>query len=403
MRKVFLPAVLFCLLLADHTARAQEEFIEPPARTLSKFRFKVLTGGVVMVNARLNNFPDSLNFILDTGSGGISLDSATADYFKLQPQPTNRMIRGIAGTRYVSFLYNQQLHFPGLSIDSLNFHVSDYEILTSVYGEKIDGIIGYSVFSRYIIKINYDSLQVEFLSKGSIKYPRGGYLLEPYLANLPVQPARVRDERAIETRLLYDIGAGLCLIFSRDFVNDSSLIGKKRRFFTKEAEGVGGAGKVDMQMTVIKEFRLGPYRFRTVPVYVFDDVNSITNYPQLGGILGSDLLRRFNIIYNYPRRQFYITPNSHFNEPFDYSYSGVELYAVDGQIIAGDVAEGSPAEKAGLLEGDVIMAINTDFSQNLGQYKIALQNTGELVKILIRRNEELMQVQFKIGNILKRK
>ncbi len=33
-------------------------------------------------------------------------------------------------------------------MDSLNFHVSDYDILSSVYGDSIDGIIGYSFFSQ---------------------------------------------------------------------------------------------------------------------------------------------------------------------------------------------------------------------------------------------------------------
>ena len=30
----------------------------------------------MLIRAQLNDIPDSLNFILDTGSGGISLDSA---------------------------------------------------------------------------------------------------------------------------------------------------------------------------------------------------------------------------------------------------------------------------------------------------------------------------------------
>ena len=60
------------------------------------------------------------------------------------------------------------LHLPGLSIDSLNFHINNYEILTQVYGERIDGIVGYSVLSRYIIKVNYDSSYIEFWTRGTI-------------------------------------------------------------------------------------------------------------------------------------------------------------------------------------------------------------------------------------------
>jgi hypothetical protein len=388
---------LFTFLLLTARLCAQEEFVDQ-AKLLTRFPFIQLTGGIILLKGQFPPFPDTLNFILDTGSGGISLDSATVAYFRLQGTPSNRTIRGIAGLRNVSFLYNRTLQLPGLRVDSLNFHINDYALLTSVYGERIDGIIGYSLFSRYIVKVDYDSTQLEIWTPGSLRYPRGGFLLRPTINTLPVQPARVKDEIAINTRFLYDMGAGLNVMLSTDFVRDSALLHKKRKFFIKEAEGLGG--KVDMRLTVIKEFRLGPYRFRKVPVYVFDDQYNVTSYPYLGGLIGNDLLRRFNVVINYPQRQFHLTPNSHYHEPFDYSYSGIELYLDNGQILLGDVAKGSPAEQAGLKEGDIVIAVNTNFSQNLNQYKAALQRSGESVKLIIRREGQLMDFKIRVRSIL---
>jgi hypothetical protein len=375
----------------------QEEFVEQ-SRLLTRFRFVQFTGGVILLKAQFGSFPDSLNFILDTGSGGISLDSTRVVDFGLTPEPSNKSIRGIAGIRKVSFLNNQVLRLPHLTIDSLNFHVNNYQILTNVYGERIDGIIGYSVISRYIIKINYDSSMVEFWTKGNLKYPRGGYLLKPFISTLPVQSVRVRDERTINARFLYDIGAGMNMIFSTDFINDSSLLSKKRKLFAKEAEGLGG--KIDMAITVIKEVKLGPYRFRNVPVYIFDDVYNATSYPYLGGLIGNDLLRRFNVIMNYEKRDIHLLPNSHYNDPFDYAYTGIELYYVDGKVLIGDVADKSPGEKAGLKEGDVVIAIDKNFSQNLQAYKYTLQSLKGRVKIIVSRNEELIEVELKVKSIL---
>ncbi|HWJ92977.1 MAG TPA: aspartyl protease family protein, partial [Flavisolibacter sp.] len=349
-------------------------------------------------NARFDSFSDTLNFILDTGSGGISLDSTTAAYFKLKGTPSTRTIRGIAGIRTVSFLNNRKLHLPGLTVDSLSFHINDYSILDAVYGEKIDGIIGYSVLNRYIIKVDYDSSKIEFWSKGSLKYPRGGFLLRPLINTIPVQTARVKDGATISARFLYDMGAGLNMMLSTDFLKDSALLGKKRKLFAKEAEGLGG--KIDMHMTVIREVKLGPYRFRNVPVYVFDDTYNITSYPYLGGLIGNDLLRRFNVILNYERRDIYLVPNSHFSEPFDYAYSGLELYYQDGQIVVGDVARNSPAEAIGLREGDVVVAVNKNFNQNLQQYKATIQNPGEKLRIIIQRGGELKEFEFKVKSIL---
>jgi predicted metalloprotease with PDZ domain len=153
-------------------------------------------------------------------------------------------------------------------------------------------------------------------------------------------------------------------------------------------------------MTVIKEVKLGPYRFRKVPVYIFEDSFNVTSYPYLGGLIGNDLLRRFNVILNYEKRDIHLTPNSHYNDQFDYSYSGIELYMIEGVIIVGDVAEGSNAEKAGLKEGDIVVGVNKSFTQNLQQYKAALQVPGEKVKMIIRRNNELVEIQFKVKSIL---
>jgi len=397
MKRLLYSVLLF---FACTTTYSQEEFVEP-SKFLTKFSFAQMTGGVIVMQGQFDSFKDTLNFILDTGSGGISLDSSTADYFGLKGTPSNRTIRGIAGIRNVSFLNNRKLHLPGLTIDSLNFHINDYSILTEVYGEKIDGIIGYSVFSRYIIKINYDSSKIEFWTKGSLKYPRGGYLLKPVINTIPVQQVRVRDEKTIAARFLYDMGAGLNMMLSTDFLNDSALLDRRRKLYTKEAEGLGG--KIDMAMTVIREVRLGPYKFRNVPVYVFNDTFNITSYPFLGGLIGNDILRRFNVILNYDRRDIYLVPNTHFNEPFDYSYTGLELYYIDGKIIIGDVAKDSPAEKAGLKEGDVVVGVNKNFNQNLQQYKATIQSTGERLQLVIQRKGELKQVSFKVKSILKKK
>jgi hypothetical protein len=388
---------LLLLLAFFRDVSGQEEFIEP-SRFVTRFRFRQLTGGVILLEGRFDPFPDTLNFIFDTGSGGISLDSTTAEYFKLKGTPSNRTIRGIAGIRNVSFLYNRTLHLPGVTIDSLNFHINDYSILNIVYGERIDGIIGYSVMSRYIIKVDYDSSRMEFWTRGSMKYPRGGFLLRPLINTIPIQSIRVKDAETINARFLYDMGAGLNMMLSTDFLKDSALLGKKRKMYAKEAEGLGG--KIDMYMTVIKEVKLGPYRFRSVPVYVFDDTYNITSYPYLGGLIGNDLLRRFNVILNYDRRNIYLMPNAHFNDAFDYSYSGLELYYVDGKIIVGDVAKGSPAEKVGLLEGDVVVAVNKNFSQNLQQYKSAVQSTGEKLKLIIQRDGLLKEYEIRVKSIL---
>lgn len=390
--------LLVLLLIISIWANAQEQFVEPPARQITTFGFRQLSGGVILLRAQLGDYPDTLNFILDTGSGGISLDSTTIVEFGIKPTPSNLTILGIAGIRKVSFVYNQKLKLPGLTVDSLNFHISNYDMLTSVYGEKIDGIIGYSLLNRYILNINYDKSTIVIYSNGRIRYPRGGWLYEPVLRTLPVMEARIKDAKISNSRFLFDIGAGLCLMLNKEFVDDSSFLGKKRILYPKEAEGVGG--KVDMNLTVMKEIRVGPYRFKNIPIFVFDDIYNITSYPYLSGILGNDILRRFNLTLNYTKKEFYLVPNSHYSDPFDYAYSGIELYYIEGKIIIGDVAARSPAALSGLKEGDIVLGINNVMSQSLQAYKQTLQTANDKIRIIITRNGELMQFTFKTKSLL---
>jgi hypothetical protein len=379
--------------------QAQEEFIPPPSRLISSFPFVSFTGGVVVIKALLDDFPDSLNFILDTGSGGISLDSTTCIKLHLNPIPSDMTLRGIGGIRQVKFVYNQRLRIKNFVVDSLNFHVNDYDILSSVYGDKIDGIIGYSFLTRFILKIDYDSSKVYVYSKGYFKYPKGGYLLKPNLSNnLPVQIAKVRDAADINSRFYFDTGAGLCLLLSNDFVNDSALLSSKRKTFLTLGEGLGG--KTDMRLTTVKELRIGPFRFHEVPTCVFDDEYNITSYPSLGGLIGNDIFRRFNVLFYYDHREIYIVPNSHYRDPFDYSYTGLGMYWENGQIIVGDVMKGSPAEKAGLKVNDVILSIDKNFSNNIQIYKNLLQNPGERINIIVKRNGNLENLYLRIKSIL---
>lgn len=398
MRLLTIPMLLLLQLLAVTSVQAQEEFIPPPARLLAKVPFRLLTGGIITLKARLSNYPDTLNFILDTGSGGISLDSTTAAYLKVKTQLSDRTIRGIAGVRRVYFTYRQTLHLPGLSVENLDFHINDYDVLTSAYGEKIDGIIGLSFLARYIVGVDYDSLKISVYTKGTIKYPRGGFLLKPVIQTIPVLQANIKDNRQLGSRFYFDTGAGMCLLLSADFVSDSNFIKPKRKWYATQAEGLGG--KAPMKQGVIKQIQLGPYRFKNVPTYIFDDEYNVTQYPSLAGLVGNDLLRRFNLILNYERKDIYMTPNSHYKEQFDYSYTGLGMYVVDGEIQVVDIMPESPAEQAGFKPGDVIMAVANNFSNNIQAYKNLMQTPGERLKILVLRKEGPVVLTLKVKNIL---
>lgn len=393
--------IIFLLGLISIPVRSQE-IIEPPeAKLITRFPFQLLSGGIIIIEAKLDDYTDTLNFILDTGSGGISLDSTTAEYFGLQTVSSDKTIRGIAGIKNVRFAMDHKLKLPDLEVKNLDFHINDYTLLTSVYGLRIDGIIGYSFLRRYIVALNYDENIISIYSPGHFKYPKAGYTLRPTFSSIPIQTATVKDGINITSKFYFDSGAGLCFLLSEDFAKDSSVLQKNKIMVPTQAEGLGG--KKPMMLTVAKEIKIGPYRFKRVPTYVFKDEYNVTSYPNTGGLIGNDLLRRFNVILNYPDQTIHITPNKHFSLPFDYSYTGLGIYMENGNIVVDDVIKGSPGDKAGFKQGDIILSIENNFSNNIQVYRTLLQNADSNIKVIVTRKGEAKMLSLTVRNILRKK
>ena len=354
---------------------------------LTRIPFLQVTGGVIIIQAQLTPHEDTLQFIFDTGSSGISLDSATAQHLGCKPTYDGLLIRGIAGVREVPQLRQQTLTIGGLRTDSLDFYINDYSVLTSIYGVRIDGVIGYAMLSRYIVSIDYEKQCMEWFAPGTFNYPRKGWLLQPQINRLPAYPFTIQELQTKSYPLLIDIGAGLNLLFSERFTQEAGVLDKTRKSWITSGEGIGG--QIELRLTVLRSIRIGPYRFKKIPITIFDDRYNVTNYPHWAGLIGNDLLRRFNIILNYPAGEIHLRPNRFYLDDFDYAYIGMELYLIDGSIRIGFVANNSPAQEAGLQVGDEIIAINKIVSGKLDAYKSELAHASKKVTIVYKRNGKI--------------
>ncbi len=354
---------------------------------LETIPIKLYSGGVIVIEAYINNNSTKLNFLLDTGSGGISLDSSTSVELGIKLRKTDTLVTGIGGTKNVSYAFNQMLTTGSLKTDSLNFYVNDYSLLSSVYGEKIDGIIGYSFISRYIININFDSSYIQIYSPGKYTYDDGGTVLKPAFSRLIAHTVKLKDKSKVDANLYFDTGAGLCVLLTDNFVKDNNILLSRRKPVITQVQGLGG--KKPMRLTIIKRLQVGPYVFRHVPTDLYNDEENITSYPYTAGLLGNEILRRFNTILNYPAKEIHIKPNSNFYAPFDYAYTGMTLYYYDKKVIVDDIVPKSPAEKAGLKNGDEIVCVANNCTGNVDTYTNIIQKVKETVRIIVNRNDKV--------------
>lgn len=390
--------IIFTFFVALTPTSGQEVYNDDDSKFITKIGFSQLTGGVILIKATFNDIPDSLNFILDTGSGAISLDSSTTEEFNIDNYPSGFTVSGIAGKKPVNFSRNNTLHFPGLKIDSLDFFINDYNVLSSVYGVKIDGVIGYSFLSRYIVAIDYDDRTISVFTNGRYKYPRGSHILKPAFTSLPILKTMARDERKVRSNFYLDTGAGLSFLVTDNFINDSSFLRKKRKLIPMIVHGLGG--KKGLRVTIIRQVQIGPHVFKNVPTNILEDEHNALSYPLVSGLIGNDLMRRFNVVLNYNAKEIAIKPNTHYRDLFDYSYTGMNMYMNEaGEIVLDDILTGSPAHKAGLKDGDILLGVNKNFSNNITVYRDLLQHVGERVNLLISRNHEVKIIRIRIGRI----
>jgi hypothetical protein len=360
--------------------------------------FEELIGGVMMVKAKLNNIPDTLNFILDTGNSHISLDSATAAELQIPLQKTTTLINGIGGTRRTKITDPIALHLTNVPVDSFTFFVNDYSSLTESYGERIDGIIGYAFISKYILGVNFDSSLINVFKRGNYTYPKRGFTWSFAINYLPSVQLNTNDASNITANYYLDCGAGLSLLMSDKFVKDSNLLNSKKKLLNTQVDGVGG--KSDTRLTTIKELRFGKYRFKNVPTYLYPDNNDLLNYPTNVGLIGNDILRRFNWVLNYAKKEIHLIPNKNYRDEFDYSYTGLSIYQIDGLIVITEVLANSPAAEAGLKIDDIIITIDNTLVTNIKTAKDLLQKTNRKVRLLVIRDKHPVSTKMYIKSIL---
>jgi S1-C subfamily serine protease len=76
--------------------------------------------------------------------------------------------------------------------------------------------------------------------------------------------------------------------------------------------------------------------------------------------LGLGALSRFDLIFDVGGKRMWIRPNASYGRPFPHPVIGVgfALASRDGMMEVASIAPASPAEKAGLRKGDVIVKLD---------------------------------------------
>lgn len=399
-----LRQLLLVFLLLPATCLAQLGFHLKPGQKRVQFPIDVINNLIivpVVINGQL-----PLKFILDTGvRTTILTEKAFSDILNLR-YSRHYQVAGPGGEKLVeAYITNDvTLDMPGIHGQGHAMLVleKDYLELRNYLGTDVQGILGYEVFSRFVVEIDYEGRQLTIYAPEYYK-PKKAYQVLPIRVEDTkpyVQvPLTLQNGTTIPAKLLVDTGASHGLVL--DSSSDSLLVVPEKHVVSLIGRGL--AGTINGKIGRIKTIELGQYKLNEVIAnfpnpedYGYPDSLKKTDVFRHGAI-GGDLLRRFTTVFNFPMGKMYLKKNALFSKKFNFNLSGMTFKAKGVRLRRfeiTDVRKGSGADQAGIQVGDEVVTINgisaSEYSLNMLNQVFDMR-PGKRVRVEIMREGKTMK------------
>jgi len=364
-----------------------------------------IADNLIYLKCRING-SEELSFIFDSGATFNVLDIGKAKEIGINLSDKRRSEK--TGLEYIQ-ADNIEIEIGGLVLHNQPFKVIDTQQLTMFTGCEISGILGFDVLNDAVIKIGYGDSMVTFYDKEKFIYAGNGETIRLEIRNKwPVVPVRAYQKNSMskDYELIVDTGSLTSLS-----LYDGSLAVYAETVSTGISvgiNGVGGAGRIGR----LESLSFGKTDIKN-PLAAFppegnaDEGDSLTSAigSVSSGIIGGELLKHFDITFDYSRGQFILEKNMNFNETMDSDMSGLVLLsngAPFDNINVFIVIENTPSQSAGILQGDRIIEINgrSAVETGLAGIRQILKRESDTVILKIDRNGEALSISFGIKRLV---
>ncbi len=332
---IIITALLF--LSAGCSNKKQEEQIPDNA-------FPIVYRGHLYIIGEADSIKG--NYIFDTGASNLYYDSTYYSHNNFQY--TNLFTAKLPGAG--TTVQNVEVVHDTVSFRFGKYLYQTYNVpilkLKPIVGDFADGIIGMEYFSNSVLEINYEKeYMLLFQSIDSVDlsgYTRIGITNRENRLFIPME-LRINDTLTISGEYQLDFGAGGNIALTSSVAQKYNLmenIEKKTPFFTKYG-GVGGESSSYDFMA--KSIEIGEFIFNNVTMEFSVDKSGAMASDEHCGLLGNGIYRRFTVILDFINNDFYLKPNSMFNEPFEFSRLGFSYVdrnqTLNAWIVTGYIAD----------------------------------------------------------------
>lgn len=354
-----------------------------------------------------------LKFIVDTGVRTAILTEKTYTDILNLSYSRKYSIAGPGGVNLIeAYVTNGvDIQLPGVDGHGHALLVlgEDYLELRNYLGTDVHGVLGYELFSRFVVKIDYKNKVMTLMMPEKLHTGRKYKTIPLHIEDTkPYMVASITQGNGEQKnlKLLVDSGASHGLLL--DPATDSTMDVPVNAVSCTVGRGLGG--EIRGKSGRLKELNLGGFELENV-LANYPDPNSYVDTLKLGqtfrnGTLGGEILSRFTVIYNFSKEELYIKKNGDFKKGFYYNLSGLTLRAKGTRLNSfevTDVRKFSSSDKAGIQVGDEILSVNgiNASEVNLNQLNGQLnQRPGKKISMNIKRNNTVFIKKMVLQNTL---
>lgn len=300
--------------------------ISNPKKTVIPFK---LINNLIFIPVNINGV--DLTFLLDSGVNEtilFSLEEKEVNFNAIEKIKFSGLGESmdIEGLKSESNLvnigqdYRDSKHTVFIILDErINF--------SSHVGIPVNGIIGYHFFKNHQVEINYLSRKITIYNDEKSATKRQRNFTEFPLTiegNKPYMMADVEvSDKKVHSKMLIDLGNSDAIWLFPKLIENFEY----NRPNIDDYLGRGFNGDIFGKRSRIHRLYLGDFILEK-PLTAMPDEYSIQNLklvPNRKGSIGSDILRRFTVIFDYPNQKIFLQKNRNFKEPFLFNSSGLDV------------------------------------------------------------------------------
>ncbi len=359
----------------------------------------------VWLEASVNGGPLE-NFIFDTGASVTVIDSAYAAKIGLK-SAGQMQAQGAGSAGGASFAQLEKLRIQGPDGDGVEIAnpkvavLSVNPVLAPFFWKDCAGIIGFDAIVEFVNEVDFDGKMLTLYDPKTFEYKGKGTALPMTLAGtVPVVNLKVDG---YEGAARVDIGSGSTLDLHTPFVKKNDLLTAHPKALTVMGGGFGGT--FESRFARLRSIEIGPYQVTDPLVGLSTIQTGALASEDYAGNIGNRLLDRFKVTLDYDRRKIYLEPGAKYAERETFTRFGAQLAKrANGDIVAAEILPNSPAEDAGIHEGDTLVSIDGLAVTTLDPDKIEDRfdqgKPGQKIAVVVRHDGKEKKVTVKLRDLL---